>query len=93
MRVNHTGEVCAQGAVSGPGADRAQLAGRPRSNARRRRRIEHLAWTESRIKDLGGRKSLLNPLWYAGSFALGAATVLLAIAGASGFSRKQNARS
>src|SRR6185295_16938003 len=38
---------------------------------------EHLAWTERRIEELGGRKSLLNPLWYAGSFAIGAAAGLL----------------
>jgi len=42
-----------------------------------REETEHLAWTEHRINELGGRKSLLNPLWYAGSFAIGAAAGLL----------------
>jgi 3-demethoxyubiquinol 3-hydroxylase len=73
MRVNHTGEICAQALYSG----QAFTSRNPQIvNALKQagdEEIDHLAWCESRIKELGGRKSLLNPFWYAGSFALGAA--------------------
>lgn len=72
MRVNHTGEICAQALYQG----QALTAGNPGAKAAleqaAREETEHLAWTEGRIEELGGRKSLLNPVWYAGSFALGA---------------------
>ena len=72
MRVNHTGEICAQALYQG----QALTARNPRARAAleqaAREETEHLAWTESRVDELGGRKSLLNPAWYAGSFALGA---------------------
>lgn len=73
MRINHTGEICAQALYSG----QAFTSRNPQIvNALKQagdEEIDHLAWCEVRIKELGGRKSLLNPLWYAGSFALGAA--------------------
>ncbi len=72
MRVNHTGEVCAQALY----AAQALVARDPAIGARfasaAREEEEHLAWTQERIAELGDRPSLLNPLWYAGSFAIGA---------------------
>ena len=73
MRVNHVGEVCAQGLYHG----QALTAGTPQTRAHMERAAaeegEHLALCAARIGELGGRVSLLNPLWYAGSFVLGAA--------------------
>ena len=71
MRVNHCGEVCAQALYQGQAlaSDDADLK---RALAQAAREEEdHLAWTEARIAELGGRTSLLNPLWYAGSLAIG----------------------
>lgn len=71
MRVNHCGEVCAQALYQG----QAMTARDPSICAELEQaaaeETEHLAWTEHRITELGGRKSLLNPLWYAGSLAIG----------------------
>ena len=71
MRVNHTGEVCAQALY----AAQALVARDPSIGARfasaAREEEEHLAWTQDRLVELGDRPSLLNPLWYAGSFAIG----------------------
>ncbi|MEP6884307.1 MAG: 2-polyprenyl-3-methyl-6-methoxy-1,4-benzoquinone monooxygenase [Gammaproteobacteria bacterium] len=78
MRVNHSGEVAAQALYQGQ-ALTARHAGT--SAAMRQAAAEetdHLAWCEQRLRELNGRTSLLNPLWYAGSFAIGA------IAGALG---------
>ena len=73
MRVNHTGEVCAQALY----AAQALLARDQRIKrefaAAAREEEEHLAWTQQRLAELDDRPSLLNPLWYAGSFALGVA--------------------
>ncbi len=71
MRINHSGEVCAQALYQGQA-----LTARNPEAARALREAseeetEHLAWCERRLEELGSRKSLLNPLWYAGSFALG----------------------
>lgn len=72
MRINHTGEVCAQALYQG----QALTARLPevRSNMERAAAEEndHLDWCESRLKELGSHTSYLNPLWYAGSFAIGA---------------------
>jgi ubiquinone biosynthesis monooxygenase Coq7 len=72
MRVNHSGEVCAQALYDG----QALTAKDPRIRAAMqhasREEEEHLAWTSQRLDELGARTSLLNPLWYAGSFAIGA---------------------
>jgi ubiquinone biosynthesis monooxygenase Coq7 len=77
MRVNHSGEICAQALYQG----QALTARNPRVRAALEQaaaeETEHLAWTESRIEELGGRKSVLNPVWYAGSFAIGAVAGLL----------------
>ncbi len=71
MRVNHTGEVCAQALYSG----QALTARHPETTAALKHaaleETEHLAWCETRITQLGGRTSLLNPLFYAGSFTMG----------------------
>lgn len=76
MRINHTGEVCAQGLYQG----QALTARLPEVRAKMERSAQeendHLAWCENRIDALGDHKSLLNPLWYAGSFAIGAAAGL-----------------
>jgi len=76
MRINHTGEVCAQALYQG----QALTARRPEVKRSMERSAaeenDHLAWCEERVEELGGRLSLLNPLWYAGSFALGAAAGL-----------------
>jgi len=76
MRVNHTGEVCAQALYSA----QAMVARDPEIRARfagaAREEEEHLAWTQSRLTELDDRPSLLNPLWYAGSLAIGVAAGL-----------------
>jgi ubiquinone biosynthesis monooxygenase Coq7 len=72
MRINHSGEVCAQALYNG----QALTARNPVTEAALREasqeETEHLAWCEKRIKELGSHKSFLNPAFYAGSFALGA---------------------
>jgi ubiquinone biosynthesis monooxygenase Coq7 len=77
MRVNHVGEICAQALYSGQSLTaRNQETVRALQQAAREE-TEHLAWCEQRIAELGGRKSLLNPLWYGGSFVLGVASGVL----------------
>ena len=72
MRVNHVGEVCAQALYSGQAltSKNPQIVKSLQHAAAEE--IDHLAWCEARINELGGRKSMLNPIWYAGSFTLGA---------------------
>jgi 3-demethoxyubiquinol 3-hydroxylase len=77
MRVNHCGEVCAQALYQGQALTARDSAARAALEQAAREETEHLAWTEGRIAELGGAKSVLNPLWYAGSFAIGAVTGLL----------------
>jgi ubiquinone biosynthesis monooxygenase Coq7 len=76
MRVNHVGEVCAQAlytaqalAARWPGRENEALA--RQLEAAGREETDHLAWTQERLKELGSRPSLLNPLWYSGAFGLG----------------------
>lgn len=76
MRVNHTGEVCAQALYQGQAMTARTPDVRERLERSAREESDHLAWCEQRIDELGGRKSLLNPFWYAGSFAMGAAAGL-----------------
>ena len=73
MRVNHVGEVCAQALYQGQALTAGQPAARQALEKAAREEEDHLAWSAERIHELGGRLSLLNPLWYAGSFAIGAA--------------------
>jgi ubiquinone biosynthesis monooxygenase Coq7 len=72
MRVNHTGEVCAQALYQGQSLSAREPARRALLLEAAAEEMDHLAWTEARIRELGGRTSLLNPFWYAGSLALGA---------------------
>jgi ubiquinone biosynthesis monooxygenase Coq7 len=77
MRVNHVGEVCAQALYQGQGLTARNETVQQTLMQAAREETEHLAWTERRIAELGGRKSLLNPLWYGGSFAIGVVAGLL----------------
>ena len=77
MRINHAGEVCAQALYQGQALTARSSGARRALERAAQEEMEHLAWTSRRIDELGGRKSLLNPLWYAGSFAMGAASGLL----------------
>ncbi|MGH7818313.1 MAG: 2-polyprenyl-3-methyl-6-methoxy-1,4-benzoquinone monooxygenase [Candidatus Binatia bacterium] len=72
MRVNHVGEVCAQALYQGQALTARDPAARQALEKAAREEEDHLAWSAERIRELGGRPSLLNPLWYAGSFAIGA---------------------
>ncbi|MBL8342788.1 MAG: 2-polyprenyl-3-methyl-6-methoxy-1,4-benzoquinone monooxygenase [Rubrivivax sp.] len=71
MRVNHVGEVCAQALYQAQAltARSESLRGQMRKAAREE--TDHLAWTAQRLRELGDRPSLLNPLWYAGAFGIG----------------------
>ena len=77
MRVNHVGEVCAQALYQGQALTARDPATRQALDGAAREEEDHLAWSAERICELNGRLSLLNPLWYAGSFAIGAAAGLL----------------
>lgn len=77
MRVNHTGEICAQALYQGQALTAREVSAKAALEQAAREETEHLAWTERRIAELGGSKSVLNPLFYAGSFALGALSGLL----------------
>lgn len=72
MRINHTGEVCAQALYSGQSLTAKNVATSSAMQQAALEETEHLAWCESRIKQLNGRTSFLNPLFYASSFTLGA---------------------
>lgn len=76
MRVNHSGEVAAQALYQGQALVAGNSATRQALLEAGREETDHLAWCSSRIGELGGRTSLLDPLWYAGSFAIGAAAGL-----------------
>jgi ubiquinone biosynthesis monooxygenase Coq7 len=73
MRVNHVGEVCAQALYQGQSLTARDPVAREALQKAAREEEDHLAWSAERIRELGGRPSLLNPLWYAGAFAIGAA--------------------
>lgn len=72
MRVNHCGEICAQALYQGQALASRDPQVRRELEIAAWEETEHLNWTETRIAELGGRKSLLNPLWYGGSLAIGA---------------------
>lgn len=73
MRVNHVGEVCAQALYAAQALTARSPALRAQMVAAGREETDHLAWTERRLAELGDRRSWLNPLWYAGAFAIGLA--------------------
>ena len=72
MRINHVGEICAQALYQGQAVTARLPEVRGKMEQAAREENDHLAWTEQRIRELGSHVSYLNPLWYAGSFALGA---------------------
>ena len=77
MRVNHVGEVCAQALYFGQAAVAHDDAQRARMLAAASEETDHLAWCGERLQELDSRPSLLNPLWYAGAYAIGAAAGLV----------------
>ena len=76
MRVNHTGEVCAQALYFGQAALARDADNRAHLLEAASEETDHLAWCAERLQQLDSRPSLLNPLWYAGSYAIGAAAAL-----------------
>ncbi|MGE5338153.1 MAG: 2-polyprenyl-3-methyl-6-methoxy-1,4-benzoquinone monooxygenase [Gemmatimonadota bacterium] len=77
MRVNHVGEICAQALYEAQAIGTSDPGIRAAFRTAALEEADHLAWTRRRIEELGGRTSLLNPLWYAGSFGIGLAASLL----------------
>jgi ubiquinone biosynthesis monooxygenase Coq7 len=73
MRINHVGEVCAQALYSAQAITSPTPQLRQHFEHARAEETVHLAWTRQRLDELGARPSLLNPLWFAGAFALGLA--------------------
>lgn len=71
MRVNHVGEVCAQALYQAQALTARSDSLRADMMAAARDEIDHLAWTQQRLEELRDRRSLLNPLWYAGAFGIG----------------------
>ncbi len=71
MRINHVGEVCAQALYEGQALATSNPALKAEFRQVAREEADHLSWTAQRLGELGGRPSLLNPLWYAGSLAMG----------------------
>lgn len=74
MRINHTGEVCAQALYQGQALTAKNKETRAAMQLAADEEIDHLVWCEQRIKELGGHTSYLNPLFYGMSFIIGAAT-------------------
>nr|WP_288363095.1 2-polyprenyl-3-methyl-6-methoxy-1,4-benzoquinone monooxygenase [uncultured Spongiibacter sp.] len=72
MRINHTGEVCAQALYQGQALTAKRPDIKQAMSHAADEEIDHLVWCEQRLKELGSHTSLLNPLFYAGSFAIGA---------------------
>ena len=72
MRVNHVGEVCAQALYQGQGITARSAKVRDAMAQAAAEEEDHLAWSAERVRELDGRMSLLNPLWYAGAFSIGA---------------------
>ena len=85
MRVNHVGEVCAQALYQAQALTARTPQMRAQMLAAAREETDHLAWTQQRLRDLGDRPSLLNPLWYVGSFSIGLLAGRLGDAASLGF--------
>lgn len=77
MRVNHSGEICAQALYQGQAITARNPEVQQALLAASKEEVDHLAWCETRLQELGGRKSFLNPVWYGASFAVGAFSGLL----------------
>lgn len=71
MRVNHVGEVCAQALYQAQAVTARSDTLRAQMQEAAQDEVDHLAWTEERLRELGARPSLLNPLWFAGAFGIG----------------------
>lgn len=71
MRVNHVGEVCAQALYTAQALTTRDDSLREKFEHAAREETDHLAWTQQRLRELGARPSLLNPIWYAGAFGIG----------------------
>jgi ubiquinone biosynthesis monooxygenase Coq7 len=71
MRVNHAGEVCAQALYQGQALASDDQVLKEKLARAAEEELDHMAWTRDRVVELGGTTSVLNPLWYAGSFAIG----------------------
>ncbi len=71
MRINHVGEVCAQALYQAQKLTARSAPVRAQMDAAAREEEDHLAWCAERLRELGSRPSLLNPVWYAGAFAIG----------------------
>ena len=85
MRVNHSGEVAAQALYQGQALTSRDNAVAAAMRLAAAEEIDHLAWCEQRLRELDGRTSVLNPLWYAGSFAIGALAGTLGRSAGLGF--------
>ncbi|MGA7749063.1 MAG: 2-polyprenyl-3-methyl-6-methoxy-1,4-benzoquinone monooxygenase [Gallionella sp.] len=77
MRVNHSGEICAQALYQGQALTARDPVVQQKLQQAAQEETEHLAWTARRVHELGGHLSLLNPFWYTGSLAIGAVAGLL----------------
>jgi ubiquinone biosynthesis monooxygenase Coq7 len=85
MRVNHVGEVCAQALYDSQGRRASTPAMRAQFEHSGREEEDHLAWTAERLAELGSQPSLLNPVWYAGAYALGSVAARIGDAVSLGF--------
>jgi len=85
MRVNHVGEVCAQALYNAQARHAQSPAMRSQFEQAGREEEDHLAWTAQRLTELGSQPSVLNPLWYAGAYAMGAVAAKLGDARSLGF--------
>ena len=77
MRVNHAGEVCAQGLYKGQALFASNEATEQALAKAAQEELDHLAWCRERLDELGAKPSILDPLWYTASFALGAGAALI----------------
>ncbi|WP_136418792.1 MULTISPECIES: 2-polyprenyl-3-methyl-6-methoxy-1,4-benzoquinone monooxygenase [Oxalobacteraceae] len=85
MRVNHVGEVCAQALYESQGRFSGNVSLRQQFAQAGREEEDHLAWTSQRLQELGSHTSLLNPLWYAGAYAIGTVAARMGDANSLGF--------
>jgi ubiquinone biosynthesis monooxygenase Coq7 len=85
MRVNHVGEVCAQALYSAQALATSDEVLRRQFQAAAAEESDHLAWTSERLRELGARPSLLNPLWYLGAFTIGLVAARAGSAASLGF--------
>lgn len=77
MRINHTGEICAQALYQGQALTAQDPVVQEKLKQAAWEETEHLAWTSKRVDELGSHLSFLNPMWYTGSLALGAVAGLM----------------